>query len=137
MIYLYDLYIQTISQFKGLYLVLRGLAKIASKIAQHQFTLYITFILYKNMNSSNIKIKKIHYNMCHIICIKPYHHTVSKFHHFFLSKMFMRIHFFCCYITEQTGRVQFLPGPRIVSTFSRENEYGFTYHVQYIRDTYD
>lgn len=32
--------------------------------------------------------------MCHIICIKPYHHTVSKFHHFFLSKMFMRIHFF-------------------------------------------
>lgn len=25
--------------------------------------------------------------MCHIICIKPYHHTVSKFHHFFLSKM--------------------------------------------------
>lgn len=32
--------------------------------------------------------------MCHIICIKPYHHTVSKFHHFFLPKMFMRIHFF-------------------------------------------
>lgn len=32
--------------------------------------------------------------MCHIICIKPYHHTVSKFHHFFLSKVFMRIHFF-------------------------------------------
>lgn len=58
LIYLYDLYIQTISQFKGLYLVLRGLAKIASKNAQHQFTLYITFILYKNMNSSNIKNKK-------------------------------------------------------------------------------
>lgn len=35
--------------------------------------------------------------MCHIICIKPYHHTVSKFHHFFLSKMFMRIHFLFLY----------------------------------------
>lgn len=134
MIYLYDLYIQTISQFKGLYLVLRGLAKIASKNAQHQFTLYITFILYKNMNSSNIKNKKdlLKY-VSHYM-----HKTISSyFHHFFLSKMFMRIHFFCSYITEQTGRVRFLPGPRIVSTFSRENEYGFTYHVQYIRDTYD
>lgn len=66
------------------------------------------------------------------------HHTVSKFHRFFLSKMFMRIHLFFWFlkITEQTGRVRFLPGPRIVSTFSRENEYGFTNHVQYFRDTY-
>lgn len=42
---------------------------------------------------------------------------------------------FCSYITEQNGRVRFIPDPRIVSTFSRENEYEFTDHVQYFRDS--
>lgn len=73
-------------------MVLRGLAKIASKNAQHQFTLYIrsTFILYKNMYSSNTFCIKNKKNSTKYVS----HHTVSKFHRFFLSKMFMRIHFF-------------------------------------------
>lgn len=81
-------------------MVLRGLAKIASKNTQHQFTLYIrsTFILYKNMYSSNTVCIKNKKNSTKYVS----HHTVSKFHRFFLSKMFMRIHFFFWLLNHRT-----------------------------------